>query len=473
MSVGGPASGAAPADVFTASIGAATEGAATPSGAAPDVAALDARHVWHPYTQHWRAPEPVEVVAARGAWLHAADGRRILDAISSWWVTLHGHGEPAIARAITEQAAALEQVIFAGFTHAPAARLAAALAAVLPSGLERVFFSDNGSTAVEVGVKVALQAWHNRGRPRRLVAALEGAYHGDTFGAMSVGARGVFSGPFDGHLFEVARLPCPARDGDATLRAFDALLAARGRELAALVVEPLVLGAAGMRVYDAAVLRALAARCRDAGVLLVADEVMTGFGRTGPLFACGGAGVEPDVACLSKGLTGGFLPLGATAVRAELFDAFLGDDRRLTFFHGHSFTGSPVACAAALASLELLLRPECAAARARIESAHRRHLARLTGRAGVRAPRVLGTVAAFDLAGPGEAAGYLAPVGRRLAEYALAEGVLLRPLGDACYVLPPYCTTDEELGLVYGVVERFLDGARAPDAGGGGVVDDA
>ena len=194
-----------------------------PDVLASDVAALDARHVWHPYTQHWNAPAPVEVVGARGAWLHAADGRRVLDAISSWWVTLHGHAEPAIARAIAEQAGALEQVIFAGFTHEPAARLAAELAEVLPPGLDRVFFSDNGSTAVEVGVKIALQAWHNRGRPRRLVAALEGAYHGDTFGAMSVGGRGVFSAAYEGHLFEVARLPDPSRDPEATLAAFDAL----------------------------------------------------------------------------------------------------------------------------------------------------------------------------------------------------------------------------------------------------------
>ncbi len=439
----------------------------------PDVLALDARHVWHPYTQHWNAPAPVEVVGARGAWLHAADGRRILDAISSWWVTLHGHAEPAIARAVAEQAYALEQVIFAGFTHAPAARLAAALGEVLPAGLDRVFFSDNGSTAVEVGVKIALQAWHNRGRPRRLVAALEGAYHGDTFGAMSVGGRGVFSAAYEGHLFDVARLPDPSRDPEGTLAAFDALLGTRGGELAALVVEPLVLGAAGMRMYDGAVLRALAARCADAGVYLVADEVMTGFGRTGPLFACAGAGVAPDVVCLSKGLTGGFLPMGATAVRGELFDAFLSDDRRRTFFHGHSFTANPIACAAALASLALLRDPACDAARARIEAAHRRHLAALGADPRVRAPRVLGTVAAFDLAGDGGASGYLAPVGRRLAEYALAEGALLRPLGDACYLLPPYCTTDDELALAYGVVGRFLDGARAPAAAAGGVLDDA
>ena len=291
---------------------------------------------------------------------------------------------------------------------------------------------------------------------------------------MSVGARGVFSAPFDAHLFEVARLPAPdVEDGAATLAALDALLDARGHELAALVVEPLCLGAGGMRVWSEATLRALAARCRAHDVLLVADEVMTGFGRTGPLFACGGAGVEPDVVCLSKGLTGGFLPLGATAVRDALFDAFLGDDRRLTFFHGHSFTANPIACAAALASLDLLRRPACAAARTRIEAAHQRHLARIAAHPAVRAPRVLGTVAAFDLVASDGASGYLAPVGRQLAEYALAEGVLLRPLGDACYVLPPYCTTDDELALAYGVVERFLDGARAPARDGGGVLDDA
>ena len=438
-----------------------------------DVVALDARHVWHPYTQHWNAPAPIEIVGACGAWLHAADGRRILDAIASWWVTLHGHAEPSIARAVAEQAATLEQVIFAGFTHAPAARLAAALGEVLPAGLDRVFFSDNGSTAVEIGVKITLQAWHNRGRPRRLVAAFEGAYHGDTFGAMSVGGRGVFSAAYEGHLFEVARLPDPSRDAEATLAAFDTLLGARGSELAALVVEPLVLGAAGMRMYDGALLRALAARCADAGVYLVADEVMTGFGRTGPLFACEGAGVTPDVVCLSKGLTGGFLAMGATAVRGDLFDAFLSDDRRRTFFHGHSFTGNPIACAAALASLVLLREPACEAARARIEATHRRHLDALGADPRVRAPRVLGTVAAFDLAGDDGTSGYLAPVGRKLAEYALSEGVLLRPLGDACYVLPPYCTTDAELALVYGVIERFLEGARAPAHRGGGVLDDA
>jgi adenosylmethionine-8-amino-7-oxononanoate aminotransferase len=433
-----------------------------PGGPGPNgTASLDARHLWHPYTQHWHAPAPVEIVRARGATLHTADGRAILDAISSWWVTLHGHAEPAIAEAIAEQARTLEQVIFAGFTHAPAAGLAAAVARVLPPGLERIFFSDNGSTAVEVALKMALQWWRNRGERRTLVAALEHAYHGDTFGAMSVGARGVFSAPFDAHLFEVARLPDPSDDAAATLAAFDALLDARGRELAALIVEPLVLGAGGMRMYAPATLRALADRCRAAGVLLIVDEVMTGFGRTGPLFACTHADVAPDIVCLSKGITGGFLPLGATAARGAIFDGFLSDDRARTLFHGHSYTANPIACAAGLASLALLESEASTAARARIAAAHRRHLDALASHPRVRAPRLLGTIAAFDLHDTRADGGYLNPIGRELAAYAIEQGVLLRPLGDVCYLLPPYCTTDAELDAAYGVIARFLDGARA------------
>jgi adenosylmethionine-8-amino-7-oxononanoate aminotransferase len=433
-----------------------------------DTLALDARHVWHPYTQHWRAPAPVAVARARGAYLYTPDGRAILDAISSWWVTLHGHAQPEIADAIARQARSLEQVIFAGFTHEPGARLAAELARVLPDGLRRVFFSDDGSTAVEAAVKMALQVFHNRGEPRRLVAALEHAYHGDTFGAMSVGARDLFSAPFRGHLFEVARLPDPSAAPEAALEALDALVAARGRELAALIVEPLVLGAGGMRVYGEAVLRALAARCRDAGVLLIADEVMTGFGRLGAPFACERAGVRPDLICLSKGITGGFLPLGATAVTDEVFEAFLSDDRRRTLFHGHSYTANPIACAAALASLALLETPACADARARVEAAHRRHLDRLASHPAVRAPRVVGTLAAFDVALPAAAdAGYLAPVGRELGAFALEQGVLIRPLGDVVYLMPPFCTTDDDLALAYGVIERFLDGERASGSGAG------
>lgn len=431
----------------------------------------DAAHVWHPYTQHLGAPLPVHITRADGAWLYDVDGRPVLDAISSWWVTTHGHCHPDITRAISEQAAVLDQVMFAGFTHEPATALAAELVSRLPRGLTRVFFSDNGSTAVEVAVKMSLQYFANRETPRRLVAALEHAYHGDTFGAMAAGARSVFSQPFDPLLFEVARLPDPS-EGD-TLAALDALLEARGSELAAVIVEPLLLGAGGMRVWDERVLRALRERTRDAGVHLIADEVLTGFGRTGPMFACDRADVQPDLLCMSKGLTGGALALGATAATEAIYDAFRSADRTKTFFHGHSFTANPIACAAALASLELF-DEESEDERIRIEVAQAGHLDALRGHPGVRAVRQIGTVAAVELHAP---PGYLSAIGRDLSAFAIAEGILLRPLGHVAYCLPPYCTTNDELARVYTVLQRFLDGERAPEsspfaAGAGGPVDE-
>jgi len=414
---------------------------------------LDLRHVWHPYTQHFHAPAPGVVTRAEGAYLYDDGGRRIFDAISSWWVTLHGHAHPVIAAAVSRQARTLEQVIFAGFTHEPAVRLAAALAGLLPPGLTRVFFSDDGSTAVEVALKMALQFWTGRGERRPLIAALEHAYHGDTFGAMAASARGLFTEPFAGQLFEVARLPDPSADGAATLAELDRLLDTRGAELAAVIVEPLLLGAGGMRVWDASVLRAIRERTAAAGVLLIADEVLTGFGRTGPHFACARAAVVPDIICLSKGLTGGFLPLGATVTREEVFAAFLSSDRRRTFFHGHSYTANPLACAAALASLSLL---DDASARARegVECAHRTGLARLAGQPRVKCCRVLGTMAAFEIDGE---QGYLNPIGPELSAYALKEGVLLRPLGNVVYLLPPYCSTADDLEHAYDVIEQFLE----------------
>lgn len=415
-----------------------------------DWLALDTAHVWHPYTQHGIAPTATPVVRGEGAYLYGADGSRLLDAISSWWVTLHGHAHPAIAAAIAEQARVLEQVIFAGFAHEPGARLAAELAAVLPDGLTRIFYSDDGSTAVEVAVKMAIQYWRLRGEPRRLVAALDNAYHGDTFGAMSASAPSVFTEAFRDHLFETARLPDPTQ-GD-TVAALERLIDARGGELAAVIVEPLLLAAGGMRVWDEEVLRGIRARTAEAGILLVADEVATGFGRTGPLFACERAGISPDLICLSKGVTGGFMPLGVTGVREEIFQAFVSDDRRHTFFHGHSFTGNPLACAAGRASLQLL-DEGCAARRAAIESAHRDALARLSQHPLVRNPRVLGTVAAFEL----EGGGYLDPVGRELAAFARGSGVLLRPLGNTVYLMPPYCATPAEVQTVYDVIGRFLE----------------
>lgn len=427
----------------------------TDSAIIDHVALNDAAHVWHPYTQHLGMAAPVHVTSARGAVLHTADGREIIDAISSWWVTAHGHSHPAITEAIASQAATLDQVIFAGFTHQPAAELAAALVSRLPRGLTRVFFSDDGSTAVEVAIKMSLQAFHNAGTPRRLIAALEHAYHGDTFGAMSAGARSVFTTPFDALLFETVRLPDPT-EGD-TLGALDALITERGTELAAVIVEPLLLGAGGMRVYGEEILQGMRARTSAAGVHLVADEVLTGFGRTGPMFACERADVRPDLLCMSKGLTGGTLPLGATAATERIFDAFRSDDRRKTFFHGHSFTANPIACAAALASLSLF-DEESEDDRIRIEVAHARHLEAIRDRPGVRTTRQIGTIGVVELEAP---PGYLSEIGRELGAFALEQGVLLRPLGNVVYCLPPYCTTDTQIARVYDVISRFLNGARA------------
>jgi adenosylmethionine---8-amino-7-oxononanoate aminotransferase len=437
-------------------------GAREYSAAEQSLLLLDQSHAWHPYTQHQGMALPIPIARARDAWLYETNGRPVLDAVSSWWVTTHGHCRPEIADAIAEQARSLDHVMFAGFTHEPAAELAAALVARMPRGLSRVFFSDNGSTAVEVAIKMSLQAFANRGTPRRLVAALDNAYHGDTFGAMAASGRGVFTTPFDPLLFEVARLPDPS-EGD-TLAALDRLIDARGSDLAAVIVEPLLLGAGGMRVWDERVLQGMRTRTRAAGVHLIADEVLTGFGRTGPMWACERADISPDLLCLSKGITGGFLPLGATVASEHIFDAFLGERTR-TFFHGHSYTANPIACAAARASL-LLHDDESEDARIALEVQQAAHLESYRGHRGVRAVRQLGTVAAVELAGT---AGYLSDVGRALSAFALQEGVLLRPLGNVVYVLPPYCMTGEELTSAHDIIGRFLDGERADDDRGGDV----
>ncbi len=422
-----------------------------------DLLALDRRHIWHPFTQAETAPPALLVSRAKGAILTLADGRNVVDLISSWWVTLHGHAEPSIARAIAEQANTLEQLIFADFSHEPAIRLAARLAGLLPAGLTRVFFSDDGSTAVEVALKIAWQSWRNRGEPQRTnVLAFEGGYHGDTLGAMSAGQGSGFYEPFRSLLAPVTVLPYPATwIGDdeveakeaASLSALDRWLETHGAETAALIVEPLVQGAGGMRMCRPSFLGAVASRLKDAGILLIFDEVMTGFGRTGSLFACQQAGVTPDIICLSKGLTGGFLPLSATICREELYEAFLAGSFDRAFAHGHSFTANPLGCAAALASLDLLETPECAARRAAIAARHHSWLATLAGHPRLIHPRSLGTIVAVDLAC--DNAGYTSAVAPRLKRFFLDRNLLIRPLGPVIYLLPPYCIEDELLDLAY------------------------
>jgi len=414
-------------------------------------------HLWHPCTQAATAPPPERIVRGEGAELITADGRRLIDAIGSWWVTLHGHGEPSIAAAIAAQAQALEQVIFADFSHPPAETLAERLCA--HTGLDRVFFSDNGSTAVEVALKVAWQWWRNQDSNRRQLVAFAGAYHGDTFGAMALGERSLFSQPFDPLLFSVARVPWPAthwhdpsveeREAQA-LAALDRLLAV---PTAAVILEPLVQGASGMRIVREPFLRQVAERVRQAGALLIADEVLTGFGRSGALFACGRAAIQPDLIALSKGLTGGFLPMGVTLARESVFQGFVGSDPHLTLFHGHSFTANPLGCAAALASLDLL---EQAPDRHQgLEARHRPLLSELARHPRVRRPRLLGGIAAFDLAVDNP--GYLHPAGKRLQALVREQGVYLRPLGDVVYLLPPLCISDDQLERCYRSIAACLD----------------
>ena len=415
-------------------------------------------NLWPPFTQLATAAPAQRIVSGEGALLFRDGAPPLIDAISSWWVTLHGHGHPVMAAAIAEQAHRLEQVIFADFTHEPAEQLAERLSRI--TGLERLFFSDNGSTAVEVALKIACQWWHNQGTPRHQIVAFDGAYHGDTFGAMAVGERNLFSEPFDDKLFPVARVPWPHTWwGDETIEAkeqaaLDCLEQQLQTPTAAVILEPLLQGAGGMAMVRPRFVQEVAERVKQSQALLIADEVLTGFGRTGDWFASHRAGIQPDLMALSKGLTGGCLPMGVTMASERIFQGFIGQDPSLTLWHGHSFTANPLGCAAANASLNLLeANPN---AFQDFEARHRPHLERLQGHPKVSRCRLLGTVAAFDLAVDGTA-GYLNPAGPTVKKLAMAHGVFLRPLGQVVYLLPPLCISDEQLQRCYEAIGVALD----------------
>ena len=410
--------------------------------------------IWHPFTQHALFPQMRPITSAEGAWLLDAEGRRVFDAISSWWVVTHGHCHPRIVEAIREQAGRLDQVIFAGHSHEPAERFAAGLLDMLPEGLSRVFFSDSGSTSVEVALKMALGHFRHRGSPRHRIVVMQDGYHGDTVGTMSAGERGGFTQPYEPLLFAVDRIPFPAPGAEqATLDALERF--ARQPETAALLIEPMVLGAGGMRMYPAWVLAEMAAICARHGVLLIADEVMTGWGRTGRFLACDHAGVVPDILCLSKGITGGHLPLAVTLCREEIFQSHWSEDRRKTFFHSSSYTANPIACAAALANLEIwrdepvALRID-AVARAQAEGAER--LARHPAIASVRRT---GTILAAELGGGGR--DYMADAGPMLMRHFADRDLLIRPLGRTVYLLPPYCSTEVELRACHDAIIEAAD----------------
>ncbi len=402
--------------------------------------------VWHPFTQHALTPDFPLVSRGEGVWLETDKGR-LLDAISSWWVITHGHRHPKIVAAIKAQADQLDQVIFANLTHQPAEDVARELIAIAPLGLSHVFYSDSGSTAVEVALKMALGFWKNGGKPRTKIIALEHAYHGDTVGTMSPGARGVFTDAYAPFLFDVVRLPFPAAGREQ--ETLDMLKVA-AKDAAALIVEPLILGSGGMLIYSPEVLRALAVICRRNGTLLIADEVMTGFGRTGTLFACKQAGVAPDIMCLSKGLTGGSLPLAVTLCTPEIFQAHYSQDRSRTFFHSSSFTANPIACAAARANLEIWQDEPVLERIAGLADMQEERLARFRADSRFTNVRRLGTIAALELTVPDP--GYLSGIGPRLMAFFLERGVLLRPLGNTIYVMPPYGVTAAELDLVYDAI---------------------
>ena len=405
----------------------------------------DKKVIWHPYTPQKYAPQPIPVVKGEGVWLYDDKGNRYIDAVSSWWVTIHGHAHPYIAKKIYEQAQKLEQVIFTGFTHEPAVDLAEKLIGILPGRFSRIFYSDNGSTATEVAIKMAIQYWWNCGDKKRTrILALNHSYHGDTFGAMSVSQRGLFTLAFHDRLFDVTftETPRAGKPVSITKEILD--------ECACVIYEPLLQGAGGMKMYSAEALNELIAVCRSHGIVCIADEVMTGFGRTGKMFASSYCSEQPDIICLSKGITGGTMALGVTACTEKIHNAFVVDDKAKTFFHGHSFTANPIACTASLASLELFEKENTMQRVERIGGMHKKFSERLTGLKQIENVRVCGTIIAFEV--KDEVGGYTSEVKEKITEKALQQGVYLRPLGNTVYVMPPYCITDEELEKVYSVL---------------------
>lgn len=412
-------------------------------------------HIWHPFTQMKTADAPLHVVRAKDCRLYTSDGKEYIDAIASWWVNIHGHCNEYIANAIAEQAKTLEHVIFAGFTHTPAIDLSNKLIDMLPDHFEKVFFSDDGSTSVEVALKMAIQFWHNQGFTNRTtIIAFENAYHGDTFGAMSVAERNAFNAAFNPFLFDVKRLPLPDENNIERLKQQLLDWSSTGN-IAAFIFEPLVQGAAGMLMYEAKCLDELITVAKQKDILCIADEVMTGFGRTGKNFAIEYLSTQPDIICLSKGITGGFMPLGVTVCTQQIFDAFYADDKMKTFFHGHSYTANPLACAAANASMQLLTTDKCRRQIEAIVLQHENFADTIRDHPFVKEIRQTGTILAIEL-NTEENSSYFNAIQINAYRYYLSKGIYLRPLGNIVYVMPPYCITAEELNMVYRAIRESL-----------------
>jgi adenosylmethionine-8-amino-7-oxononanoate aminotransferase len=415
----------------------------------------DRQYLWHPYTQHKTAAPHIAITKGEGALLWDENGKQYIDAIASWWVNPYGHSNKYIADAIYKQLTSLEHVLFGGFTHEPAVVLAERLMPLLPDNQKKLFFSDNGSTAVEIAIKVALQYYYNKGEKRTKVIAFENAFHGDTFAAMAASGISFFTEAFRGSLIEVVRIPVPVAGQEQ--QSFDSLkeLAETG-DYAAFIFEPLVQGAAGMVMYEPAGLDKLINICRDYGVFTIADEVMTGFGKTGKNFACDYLAAQPDMMCLSKALTGGTIPMAITTFTQQLFDGFYDDDVNKALFHGHTFTANPTGCAAALASLDLLLSKKMQDNITRINKSHLAFKEEIEKHPRVKTVRVLGVILALEITRDG-AEDYYGGFRNRLYNFFLENGVIMRPVGNIVYVLPPYIMSDALLTEVCDVIKKALE----------------
>jgi len=411
----------------------------------------DQKNIWHPYTQMLDAKAPITIVRGEGACLFDEDGNKYIDAISSWWVNTHGHANAYIAEKVSEQIRILEHVIFAGFTHPKAIELAERLLQHLPENQSKIFYSDNGSTAVEVGVKMALQFWHNLGVKKTKIIAFNNAYHGDTFGAMSVSGRSVFTQMFDEYLFDVIFIDVPFENKMDQLN--DAI---KNDDVAAFIFEPLVQGASGMLMYPAEALEKMISFCMKNDIITIADEVMTGFYRTGKFFATDYIAEKPDIYCLSKGLTGGTMAMGVTTCTQKIFDAFLSSNKTKTFYHGHSYTANPIACTAALASLDLYEKSDCIANVERIIKNHQSFISSIKNHPFIKDIRQCGTIIAIELKTDSNTS-YLNSIRDKIYDYFIQRKIIMRPLGNIFYVMPPYCITDEQLDEVYKAIRQFLD----------------
>ncbi len=405
----------------------------------------DKKYIWHPYTQQTTDNYSIEIVSAKDALLIGNNNQTYIDAISSWWVTLHGHGNTAIAKSIYKQACQLEQIIFANFTHAPAVTLAEKLLSILPSNMSKVFYSDNGSTAVEVALKMAIQFWDNQGNHQRnKIIAFKNSYHGDTFGAMSVSNRGVFTLPFHNRLFDVVFIDIPT---EHTLPHIIHAIKELASSAICVIYEPLVQAAGGMILYEEQYLDSFLKVVKQEQIVCIADEVMTGFGRTGKLFAHDYLSISPDIICLSKCITGGFLPFAATICSASIHAAFIHEDASKTLFHGHSYTGNPLGCAASLANINLLQQKKTLQKISWLTEQNKQMVPRLQSIQSVLQARCRGTILAFEIAD--DQHNYLNKIGKTITKKGLEKGIFIRPLGNTVYILPPYSITPAQLEQVY------------------------